>query len=145
MYKRQTLLGFGTSVQECLRAANILEESGIDAAVINARFAKPLDEALILKFAESTGGIITVEENVRAGGFGDAVLELLADNGLADKNLSNLTMPDAIVDHGPQTTFRQMHSLDGTGIAARAKEALEARETRDTHGDSSLPPPALVK
>ncbi|MEO8539056.1 MAG: 1-deoxy-D-xylulose-5-phosphate synthase [bacterium] len=122
-----TLLGFGTTVQECLRAANILEESGIDAAVINARYAKPLDEDLILKYARSTAGIITAEENVRAGGFGDAVLELLADHGLADKSLANLAMPDIIVDHGPQATFRQLHHLDGAGIAAAASAALDAR------------------
>ncbi len=121
------LIGFGTTVQECLRAANILEESGIDAAIINARFAKPLDETLILQYARQTGGIVTVEENVRAGGFGDAVLELLADHGLADKNLANLAMPDTIVDHGPQATFRQMHSLDGPGIAAKATDVIASR------------------
>jgi len=120
------LVGFGTSVAECLRAADILEESGIDAAVINARYAKPLDEALLLHYARETGGIVTAEENVRAGGFGDGVLELLADHGLAHKNLVNLSMPDVIVDHGPQTTFRQIHQLDGAGIAARAASALES-------------------
>ncbi len=126
--KDVTLLGFGTSVAECLRAADILDESGIEAAVINARFAKPLDEQLILKYARETGGIVTAEENVRAGGFGDAVLELLSDNGLAQKNLANLAMPDLIVDHGPQAVFRQIHELDGAGIAARAKSALATNE-----------------
>lgn len=120
-----TLVGFGTSVEECLRAADILNESGIEAAVINARFAKPLDEQLLLHYARETRGLVTVEENVRAGGFGDAVLELLADHGLANKCLLNLTMPDAIVDHGPQTTFRRIYQLDGAGIAARTKEVLE--------------------
>lgn len=119
-----TLIGFGTSVAECVRAADILDERGVEAAVINARFAKPLDEELILRYAAETGGVLTAEENVRAGGFGDAVLELLSDHGLAHKNLANLTMPDAIVDHGPQATFRQLHQLDGAGIAARALDAL---------------------
>ena len=118
------LVGFGTTVHECLKAADILEESGIDAAVINARYAKPLDEELLLRYARETGGIVTAEENVRAGGFGDAVLELLADHGLADRCLANLSMPDAIVDHGPQTTFRALHQLDAAGIAARARELL---------------------
>ncbi|MGB4862693.1 MAG: transketolase C-terminal domain-containing protein, partial [Tepidiformaceae bacterium] len=122
--KDVTLVGFGTSVAECLRAADILEESGIEASVINARFAKPLDEELLLRYAERTGGLVTVEENVRAGGFGDAVLELLADHGLAQKCLANLSMPDAIVDHGPQATFRKLHQLDGSGIASRTKDAL---------------------
>jgi 1-deoxy-D-xylulose-5-phosphate synthase len=98
--------------------------------VVNARFAKPLDEELILRLARETGGLVTAEENVRAGGFGDAVLELLADHGLADTLLVSLTMPDAIVDHGPQSTFRKIWQLDGAGIAARAQEALQARRER---------------
>ncbi len=119
-----TLLGFGTTVTECLKAADILEESGISAAVVNARFAKPLDTALILQQARGTKGIVTAEENVRAGGFGEGVLELLAEHGLADRFLLGLTMPDAIVDHGPQPTFRKIWELDGAGIAARTREAL---------------------
>jgi 1-deoxy-D-xylulose-5-phosphate synthase len=120
------LLGFGVSVGECLRAANILEEAGIDAAVINARYAKPLDTELVVRYALATAGVITVEENVRAGGFGDAVLEALADAGIADRCLANLTMPDSIVDHGPQATFRQLHQVDGAGIAARVRDVLAA-------------------
>jgi 1-deoxy-D-xylulose-5-phosphate synthase len=127
-----TLLGFGTSVQECLRAANMLEEAGVDAAVVNGRFAKPLDEELILRYAKTTRGIITVEENVRAGGFGDAVLELLADHGLGDRSLGNLSMPDAIVDHGPQTTFRQVYGLDGPGIAEFVKHVCSVPEAEPT-------------
>ncbi len=128
------LIGFGTSVQECLRAANILEEDGIDAAVINARYAKPLDSDLILHWARETGAVVTAEENVRAGGFGDAVLELLADNELAQTSLLNLSMPDEIVDHGPQATFRQLHHLDGPGIAAMASEALARRKASGDAG-----------
>jgi len=120
------LLAFGTPVTECLRAAEILEEFDIDAAVVNARFAKPLDEELILDLASRTRGIITAEENVRAGGFGSAVLELLSDHRMAEKLLLSLTMPDAIVDHGPQKTFRKLYSLDAEGIALRAREVLGA-------------------
>ncbi len=138
--KDVTLVGFGATVTECLRAADILDESGIDATVINARFAKPLDEELLLHYARETGGLITAEENVRAGGFGDAVLELLSDHGLADTCLANLAMPDAIVDHGPQTTFRKIHQLDGAGIAARTKEAL----MREPSAVESAPVPTLA-
>jgi len=119
-----TLLGFGTTVAECLKAADILEESGISAAVVNARFAKPLDVSLILQHARGTKGIVTAEENVRAGGFGEGVLELLAEHGIADRFLLGLAMPDAIVDHGPQPTFRKIWELDGAGIAARTREVL---------------------
>ena len=119
-----TLVGFGACVAECVKAADILEEAGISAAVVNARFAKPLDAELILVQARTTGGVVTVEENVRAGGFGEAVLDLLADNKLADRWLLGLAMPDLIVDHGPQSTFRKLWQLDAAGIAARTREAL---------------------
>ena len=121
-----TLIGFGVCVNECLKAADILDEAGISAAVVNARFAKPLDAQLILAQARTTGGVVTVEENVRAGGFGEAVLDLLADNNLADRWLLGLTMPDVILDHGPQTTFRKLWQLDAAGIAERTRLALGA-------------------
>jgi len=122
-----TLLGFGATVMECVKAAEILAADGIAAAVANARFAKPLDEPMILGLARRTGAVVTVEENVRAGGFGDAVLALLAEYRLADAFLVALTMPDAIVDHGPQATMRAMYCTDAKGIALRAREALLRR------------------
>jgi 1-deoxy-D-xylulose-5-phosphate synthase len=124
-----TLVGFGATVAECLKAADILEEAGIQAAVMNARFAKPLDEEMLIRLARETGGLVTAEENVRAGGFGEAVLDVLSDHRLADKFLDAITMPDSIVDHGPQKTMRQIHQLDAAGIAARAKAALDARQS----------------
>lgn len=136
-----TLVGFGVSVNECLRAADILEEAGIDAAVINARYAKPLDAELLTRYARSTGGLVTVEENVRAGGFGDAVLEALADACLADRCLANLTMPDAIVDHGPQTVFRQIYQVDAAGIAARVRELLPAHRAAPTDASAAIVAP----
>ncbi|MFN0095428.1 MAG: 1-deoxy-D-xylulose-5-phosphate synthase [Dehalococcoidia bacterium] len=124
------LVGFGAPVMECMKAADTLEEAGIQATVVNARFAKPLDEELLAQLARSTGGILTAEENVRAGGFGEAVLAALADHGLGGQFLDALTMPDSIVDHGPQTTMRKLYQLDAAGIAARAQAALEAKKTR---------------
>lgn len=121
------IVGFGAPVGECMAAAKLLEADGIDAAVVNARFAKPLDAELLLELARTTSGIVTAEENVRAGGFGDAVLELLTDHGLADRYLAALTMPDAIVDHGPQATMRHLYKLDAEGIASTAREALAGR------------------
>lgn len=119
------LVGFGTSVVECEKAADILADLGINATVVNARFAKPLDEELLISVALKTKGIVTVEENVQAGGFGEAVLAQLSERGLADRVLRMLAMPDAIVDHGPQATFRSIYGLDGAGIAHAAVQALE--------------------
>lgn len=122
-----TLIGYGASVIECVKAGDLLALEGIEARVINSRFAKPLDEDAILAAARETGGIITAEENVRAGGFGEAVLALLADNGVPESLLLNLTMPDDIVDHGPQKVYRNVYDLDGEGIARRAMEVLKDR------------------
>lgn len=130
-----TLVGFGATVMQCEAAANILADLGIEATVVNARFAKPLDEDLLLRLASSTGGLVVAEENVKAGGFGEAVLSLLAEHGLANRFLANLTMPDAIVDHGPQSTFRALYRLDGTGIADVTQKAL-ADGDPPIHSDS---------
>ncbi len=127
-----TLIGFGASVIECVKAGDLLAREGVEARVLNARFAKPLDEEAILAAARETGGLITAEENVRAGGFGEAVLALLADNGVPDALLLNLTMPDEIVDHGPQKVYRNVYDLDGDGIARRTLEALRDRRPKRT-------------
>lgn len=121
------LIGYGASVAECVKAADALAARGIEARVINARFAKPLDGELILAAARETGAVVTAEENVRAGGFGEAVIALLHDHDLGDALLLNLTMPDEIVDHGPQKVYREVYDLDGEGIARRTAEALEGR------------------
>jgi 1-deoxy-D-xylulose-5-phosphate synthase len=135
-----TLVGFGASVVECVKAGELLAARGIEATVVNARFAKPLDEALLLRLATETGGIITVEENVRAGGFGDAVLALLSDNRLADRYRAALTMPDEIVDHGPQTVMRERYGVDGKGIAARAEAILGSSANEPDPLEGALAP-----
>jgi 1-deoxy-D-xylulose-5-phosphate synthase len=118
------LVGIGQTVAACLVAADELARDSIDATVVNARFAKPLDEALFLQLARGTGGIVTAEENVRSGGFGEAVLALLQEQGLADRMLGLRAMPDEIVDHGPQTTMRNIFGLDGPGLAAFVRTKL---------------------
>jgi 1-deoxy-D-xylulose-5-phosphate synthase len=119
------LIGFGATVRPCIEAAEVLMQHGIDAAVVNLRFVKPLDKELLLEVIGETRWAVTVEENVRPGGIGDAVLELLADHRMADRLLDSLTMPDEFVDHGPQKVFRAQYGLDGPGIAQRVRELLE--------------------
>ena len=123
------LIGIGSVLTECLEAAEMFEVDGTSAAVINARFAKPLDETLILEAARTTGAVVTVEENVRAGGFGEAVLSLLADRGLADCFLGAITMPDAIIEHASQSQQRIDSGLDSAGIVRTARALLEAGAT----------------
>ena len=121
-----TLLGVGSRVGPCLEASSVLAGAGIEAGVINARFIKPLDEETILAAADRTGHVLTVEENVLHGGFGSAVLELLADAGRTDVRVIRLGIPDKFVEHGAQELVRHRYGLDADGIA-RSARALMAR------------------
>jgi len=119
------ILAVGASVYPALKAAGDLEKQGFHATVVNARFIKPLDENLILTLAASHGRVLTVEENVVAGGFGSAVLELLADQGLFGVAVKRLGIPDTFVEHGSQDILRQKFGLDAAGILKGALELLE--------------------
>ena len=78
---------------------------------MNARWAKPLDEELILRLARTTGRIVTVEEGVVAGGFGSAVGELLHARGLHDVQLEIIAIPDVFVEHGSPSILRELYGL----------------------------------
>ncbi|MBA7621246.1 1-deoxy-D-xylulose-5-phosphate synthase [subsurface metagenome] len=111
-------------VYPSLDAAKILSEKGIDAAVINARFIKPIDEALISKEMEGKKLIVTVEENAVKAGFGSAVLELLQAIN-AKKRILNIGIPDKFVEHGNPELLRENLGLCCKGIAKRVDEYLK--------------------
>ncbi|MBJ6727690.1 1-deoxy-D-xylulose-5-phosphate synthase [Geomesophilobacter sediminis] len=122
-----TLVAIGSTVHPALEAAALLKEQGISAAVVNARFVKPLDEELILSQAEKTGCIVTVEENALMGGFGSAVLELLADRGLSQVRVKRIGIPDRYIEQGSQAQLRADLGLDKEGIAATCAAFLKGR------------------
>jgi 1-deoxy-D-xylulose-5-phosphate synthase len=119
------ILALGASVYPALAAAQELAKQGFSATVVNARFVKPLDEPLILNLAARHGRVLTVEENVVAGGFGSAVLELMADRGLFGVTVKRLGISDVFVEHGTQDILRQKYGLDVAGIVKRALTILE--------------------
>ena len=130
------VVALGSMVHPALAAARQLRARGVDVAVVDARFAKPLDEATILEAARSTGRLVSVEENVLAGGFGSAIAELLADRGLgASTRLHRIGLPDAFVEHGPQALLRELHGLTAEGIV-RAVEAAFPELTSPVLGGS---------
>ncbi|MEG6522594.1 1-deoxy-D-xylulose-5-phosphate synthase [Desulfotomaculum sp. 1211_IL3151] len=110
------LLAIGNMVQEALKAAESLSAQGIEAAVINARFAKPLDEELILNYVKRIGNVVTIEEHVLAGGFGSAVLELIESAELTDIKIKRMGIPDEFVEHGTQDILRANYNLTSNGI-----------------------------
>ncbi|CAN5621295.1 1-deoxy-D-xylulose-5-phosphate synthase [soil metagenome] len=119
--KDLTILAIGSRVSTAEHAAAILADRGIDATVVNARFVKPLDEELILRLARETGGIITVEENVVAGGFGSAVVELLVREGI-QVPVQIIGIPDRIFDHASQDSLRKQAGIDIQDIIETALE-----------------------
>ena len=114
------LLPIGNRVHPALRAAIGLEKLGIDAAVLNPRFIKPLDKELICDWAAMTGRVVTVEDNVRQGGFGSAVLELFSRCGLSNIKTSLLAHPDRFLEHGPQKTLWRNSSINSVSITEAA-------------------------
>jgi 1-deoxy-D-xylulose-5-phosphate synthase len=118
------ILALGASVYPALAAAKELDQQGFSATVVNVRFVKPLDEPLILSLAAQHGRVLTVEENVVAGGFGSAVLELLADRDLFGVHVKRLGIPDIFVEHGTQDVLRKKYELDAAGILKNALTVL---------------------
>lgn len=118
------LLAVGTMVYPALEAAEMLAVDGIDLAVVNARFVKPLDRELLLSLAARTGHVFTVEENALQGGFGTAVLELFEEEGLDGIAVSRFGYPDRYQEQGEQPDLRAACGLDAAGIAAGVKKAM---------------------
>ncbi len=116
------VLAFGSMVAPAMEAAE-----GLDATVVNMRFVKPLDETLILDLAASHGLLVTVEENVVAGGAGSAVGEVLARAGVACPMLQ-LGLPDHFVEHGKPSELLAECGLDGAGIGRAIAARLATRE-----------------
>lgn len=119
------LLPIGNRVYAAMAAAAGLEKLGIDAAVINPRFIKPLDEELIMAWLAKTGRLVTVEDNARRGGFGSAVLEVLARRMLTDIKIKILGYPDQFIEHGSQDRLRKLARVDTTAIINAAMELMK--------------------
>jgi 1-deoxy-D-xylulose-5-phosphate synthase len=114
------LVGIGQTVAAAMEAAERLEQLGVQAAVINARFVKPLDQELILNWARKTERVITIEENVLQGGFGSAVLEMFQESLFTPAAFTRLGIPDTFVPHGGQSTLRNLYGIDAEGIERAA-------------------------
>ncbi|MDQ1277952.1 MAG: 1-deoxy-D-xylulose-5-phosphate synthase [Thermodesulfobacteriota bacterium] len=119
------IIGIGATVAAALGAAAELRKDGIAARVVNARFVKPLDVELICKTAKEIKNIVIVEENVLMGGFGSAVLETLAGNGINDVQVRLLAIPDAFVEHATQQELRHIAGIDKDAILAAARELVK--------------------
>lgn len=111
------LLAIGAMVEPCQKASELLAARGIQAAVVNARFIKPLDAQMIRRLSRDTGMIVTVEDNVLAGGFGAAVLEYINDQQFNWVKMLRLGFPDQFIEHGTREQLLKKYGLTAEGIA----------------------------
>jgi 1-deoxy-D-xylulose-5-phosphate synthase len=121
--ERVAIIGYGTGVAKGLEAAEFLSENGLDVTVADARFAKPIDAALMARLAAEHDLLVTVEEGVVAGGFGSAVWETLNDAGDTPRIL-RIGLPDRYVTHGKPALLHEEVGYTGEKIAQRIEAAV---------------------
>lgn len=119
------LLSFGTRLAEVQRAAEQLEAKGINVSIADARFAKPLDQALILELARNHEALITIEEGA-IGGFGSHVAQMLAEEGVFDTGLRyrSMVLPDTFIDHASPDDMYAAAGLSADAIEAKVMDVL---------------------
>jgi 1-deoxy-D-xylulose-5-phosphate synthase len=120
------LLAIGTMTNIALKAAELLAHAGIAAEVVNMRFVKPLDTDLLREVALRIPRLVTLEDNVLIGGFGSAVAEFLAADGIAGVRLLPLGIPDRFIDHGTPQELQAELGLDPPGVARSVTAFLAA-------------------
>lgn len=121
--KAGAVLAVGPLVYTALAAAETLAAEGIDLTVVNARFIKPLDRELLVSLALESGILITCEDNALQGGFGTAVLELLAQEGISGVKVVRFGYPDAYIEQGEQAQLYARYGLDHDGLVAGFRTA----------------------
>jgi len=125
--KKVALLNFGTRLEECKKASDDLLKKGIDCTIIDARFAKPLDEKLIMEIASNHEVLITIEEG-SVGGFGSHVMQFLADRGIFDRGLKfrSMILPDIFIDQDTPEKMYEVAGLDSLSISSKVEETLNS-------------------
>ena len=125
--KKVAILNFGTRLEECKKASDLLLNKGIDITIIDARFAKPLDEKLIMEAATNHEVLISIEEG-SIGGFGSHVMQFLSDRGIFDKGLKfrSMILPDLFIDQDTPEKMYQKAGLDSLSIVNKVEETLNS-------------------
>ena len=125
--KKVALLNFGARLEECKKASDKLLIKGIECTIVDARFAKPLDEKIIMELATNHEVLITIEEG-SIGGFGSHVMQLLSDRGVFDTGLKfrSMILPDIFIDQDTPEKMYEMAGLDNISIANKVEETLNS-------------------
>ena len=125
--KKVALINFGTRLEQCKKASEDLLKKGIDCTIIDARFAKPLDEKLIMEAASNHEVLITIEEG-SIGGFGSHVMQFLSGRGVFDRGLKfrSMILPDIFIDQDTPEKMYETAGLDSSSIAYKVEETLNS-------------------
>ena len=123
------IFGLGAMLPEALRLAELLKAAGFAAAVVNPRFAKPIDRECVAEYAHRCGLVITLEDHVLAGGFGSAVLETMNEMELRVP-VVRVGWPDAFIEHGKVESLREKYGLTAEAALEKAKPYLVAMESK---------------
>jgi 1-deoxy-D-xylulose-5-phosphate synthase len=125
--KKVALINFGTRLEECKKASDQLLKKGISCTIVDARFAKPLDEKLIMEVATNHEVLITIEEG-SIGGFGSHVMQFLSDRGIFDRGLKfrSMILPDFFIDQDTPHKMYEIAGLDSLSIASKVEETLNS-------------------
>tara|TARA_B100000131_G_scaffold316103_1_gene355610 strand:- start:285 stop:2201 length:1917 start_codon:yes stop_codon:yes gene_type:complete len=125
--KHVAILNFGARMQECKKAAEILKKKGITISILDARFAKPLDEKLIIELASNHEAVVTIEEG-SIGGFGSHVTKLLSDRGFFDGGLKfrSMILPDKFLDQDTPDNMYRTAGLDCDSIVQKIENVLNS-------------------
>jgi 1-deoxy-D-xylulose-5-phosphate synthase len=128
------IAAIGHSVTYALKAAQDLAALGIEAAVVNARFVKPLDRDLLRPLLARIPTLITVEDHALAGGFGSAILEFMSDEAISDVRVKRLGVPDRFVPHGTQDELRKICGFDKDAITQATLQMVRRAKKRNREG-----------
>jgi 1-deoxy-D-xylulose-5-phosphate synthase len=123
------IFGLGAMLPEAMRLAAMLEREGFSAAVVNPRFAKPIDRECVAEYGRHCGLLVTLEDHVLAGGFGSAVLETLNELELAVP-VVRVGWPDQFIEHGKVEALREKYGLTAEAALEKARPYLMAMESR---------------
>ena len=125
--KKVALINFGTRLEECKKASEELSKKGVDCTIVDARFAKPLDEKLIMEVASNHEVLITIEEG-SIGGFGSHVMQFLSDRGVFDRGLKfrSMILPDIFIDQDTPEKMYETAGLNSSSIVNKVEETLNS-------------------
>lgn len=125
--RKAALIAVGNMVEEANQVYESLKEKGMEITLVNARFVKPLDEEMLRTLAKEHEIIVTLEEHVYQGGFGQAVSAFYTRNGIKEIDVKNIAIEDSFVEHGDVDSLRKLFKLDAKSVEKMIEELLQNR------------------